>query len=77
MDKWEFYGGNSNNKAYVLSPNPMSRYSDLFDRNLRSDEYIIIEKDEPFAEEDKKVLFESGERPEQAGFLPVYTGRGK
>lgn len=81
MEKWEFYGGNSNKAAYMWNQNPMSRYSDLFDRNLRSTDYVLVEKTDPIAEEKQINMFESQEKPEfvfeQPGFLPFYTGRGK
>jgi hypothetical protein len=81
VDQWQFYGGDANKATFLWNSNPMSRYSDLFDRNLRSADYVLVEKTDPVEETNRVVQFESQEKPEfvfeKPGFLPIYTGRGK
>ncbi|KAI6207048.1 hypothetical protein M3Y94_00985200 [Aphelenchoides besseyi] len=78
-DQWSFYASDVN-AAGSPSWGSMSRYSNLFDRTLRSAEGYVVVRNAPEAASLDGNQFESNEQPEfqavQPGFLPFYSGRG-
>ncbi|KAI6212020.1 hypothetical protein M3Y96_00496100 [Aphelenchoides besseyi] len=78
-DQWSFYASDVN-AAGSPSWGSMSRYSNLFDRTLRSAEGYVVVRNAPEVASSDSNQFESNEQPEfqavQPGFLPFYSGRG-
>ncbi|CAD5226578.1 unnamed protein product [Bursaphelenchus xylophilus] len=69
LEKWSFYSGMDvpqKGSGYGLWA-PISRYSDLFDRNLRSVKYVV----------DGKLDGEVSQVESGPQFVPFYSGRGR